>query len=154
MLLRCPDPRWAPYQLYRTRCPRPLWPRFQLEQNIQKKFVRRPPGSHRCVRRPVGPTNTAQTPIPSCLYQARYIVLGCGNFVRGRKRKEFDSRPFYIISPRRGSSIQEKPVKTSHDISINNPVSQSYIYIKHFLVHDSIENRVPQIYYNLRLYKF
>ena len=36
----------------------------------------------------------AQTPIPSCLHQARYIVLGCGSLVRGRKRKKVDSRLF------------------------------------------------------------
>ena len=57
--------------------------------------------AHKCVRRPFGPTNTAQTPIPSCLHQAiRYIVLGCGSFVRGQKRKKVDSRPFILTSER------------------------------------------------------
>ena len=106
MLLRCPGPRWPPYQLYHTSCPRL---RSQLEQNIQKSFVRRTPGSHRCVRRPVGPTHTAQTPILSCLHQARFIVLGCGSFVRGRKRKKVDSRPFLYRREKRYRRSQLGP---------------------------------------------
>ena len=31
-----------------------------------------------------------------CQHQARYIVLGCGSFVRGRKRKKGDSIPFIL----------------------------------------------------------
>ena len=38
----------------------------------------------------------ALTPIPRRLHQARYIVLGCGSFVRGRKRKKGDSIPFIL----------------------------------------------------------
>ena len=110
-----------------------------LNKTSRKKIIRRPPGSHRCVRRPVGPTNTAQTPIPSCLHQARYIVLGCGSFVRGRKRKKVDSRPF-LYSRGGVRSIREKPVETSHYISINDSVSQSYIY-QTPLVHDSPVSR-------------
>ena len=65
-------------------------------------------------------------------------MLGSGSFVRGRKRKKVDSRPF--LYHRGVRSIREKPVETSHYISINDPVSQSYI-CQTPLVHDSIENR-------------
>ena len=108
-----PSPFWPRSQLYHTRCARPLfghgpsfillccpglrWPPYQLYHTR----------SHRC--RPIGPTHTAQTPIPSCLHQARYIVLGCGSFVRGRKRKKADLRPFYII---RVNDIRAEPVET------------------------------------------
>ena len=135
MLLRCPGPRWPPYQLYHTRCPRPRWPRSQLEQNIQDIFLRRPPGSHICVRRPFGPTHTVQTLIPSCLHQARYIVLGCGSFVRGQKRKKVDSRPFLYHRVKKYGRSQLRPP--------TRPVSTTqypnHIYTKPLLADDSIE---------------
>ena len=146
MLLRCPGPRWPPYQLYHSCCPRPLLatvpaiyfsavrvpdghrtsftipavpvpflatiPAIYFSAvpvldghrtsfnkiSRKKRIVRRPPGSHRC--RPVGPTHTAQTPIPSCLHQAKCIVLGCGSIVRGRKRKKVASIPLLLTSER------------------------------------------------------
>ena len=59
------------------------------------------------------------------------MMLGCGSFVRGRKRKKVDSIPFlyYIIEQKEEErSTREKPVEASHYISINDPVSQSYTY--------------------------
>ena len=52
-------------------------------------------------------------------------LLGYGSFVRGRKRKKVDSRPFLYL---RVNDMQEKPVEASHHISTNHSVSQSYIY--------------------------
>ena len=132
MLFRCP----GPYQLYHTRCPRPRWPRSQLEQNIQKKNVRHPPGSHRCVRRPVGPTHTAQTPIHSCLHQARYIVLRCGSFVRGRKRKKFDSRPFLCRREKKAYVRSQLRPPTRLVSTTQHP---NHLYTKPLLTDGSIE---------------
>ena len=81
ILLRCSGPRWPPYQLYLTRSS--TW------NKISRKslYVARP--TDKCVYvASLARLNTAQTPIPRCLHQARCIVLGCGSFVRGRKRKE------------------------------------------------------------------
>ena len=49
ILLRCPGPRWPPYQLYLTRCPRPLFGHgLSLNKISRKKNVRRLPGSQMC----------------------------------------------------------------------------------------------------------
>ena len=69
-----------------------------------------------------GRTNFNQLAPPS---SRKAILLGCGSFVRGRKRKGVDSRPLLYY---RVNDIQETPVETSQYISINHPVSQSYIY--------------------------
>ena len=97
---------------------------------------------------PLARLNTAQTPIPSCLHQARYIVLGCGSFVRGRKRKRVDSRPllYYRGDYTRSEQHTREARRSLPPHQINYPVSQSYIY-QTPLVHNSpasIENRAPQ----------
>ena len=87
----------------------PLWPdwthtslavpvpsRSQLEHSYTISPV------HKMCTSPLGPTkhsSHANTPLltPGPIYW--YIVLGCGSFVRGRKRKKGDSIPF--ILPRR-----------------------------------------------------
>ena len=78
-------------------------------------------------------------------------LLGCGSFVRGRKRKMVDSRP--LLYYRGDYMVSERTCRRSlprHQT--NYPVSQSYIY-QTPLVHDSspatrtqssIENLVPQ----------
>ena len=75
----------------------------------------------------------AQTPIPRRLHQARYIVLGCGSFVRGRKRKKGDSIPFILSRrdymsrlhdecPKRASTTSDK-LSSIPIIYIPNPFS-------------------------------
>ena len=67
-----------------------------------------------------------------------YVLLGCGSFVRGRKRKEGWLKTFYINEEitRGVNDVRDKPGEASQYISINYPVSQSYIY-QTPLVHDS-----------------
>ena len=54
---------------------------------------------HKMCSRPQARLNTcsdANTPPPAPGPIYRYIVLGCGSFVRGRKRKKGDSIPFIL----------------------------------------------------------
>ena len=68
---------------YLTRSFRPPRPR------MTSKILYAAFPAHKCVYvAPLARLNTSQTPIPRCQHQARYIVLGCGSFVRGRKRKK------------------------------------------------------------------
>ena len=66
-----------------SRCTRPLFGHGPSYKN----YVRRPPDSQLKRQYPL------PTPGPSI---RRYIVLGCGSFVRGRKRKKGDSIPFIV----------------------------------------------------------
>ena len=91
ILLRSSGPRWPPYQLYLTRCPRSLT--AQLE-----RLYTACPVHKMCTSPLVARLNTGSNANTHCQDQARYIdiVLGCGSFVRGRKRKKGDSIPLYI----------------------------------------------------------
>ena len=90
-----------PYQLSR-----PHWPRAQLRHTSHSlsPFLYGPslnictPSLRftKCAVVPRPDLTHALTPIPRRLHQARYIVLGCGSFVRGRKRKKGDSIPFIL----------------------------------------------------------
>ena len=124
IFLRCLGPRWSPYQLYHTRSSRPLLATVPAGTKCPENVCTSPTRLTDVYVAPLARLNTAQTPIPSCLHQARYIVLGCGSFVRGRKRKRVDSRPLLYY---RVNNLQEKSVETSQYISTNHPVSQSYI---------------------------
>ena len=90
-----------PYQLSR-----PHWPGAQLRHTSHSlsPFLYGPslnictPSLRftKCAVVPVARLNTcsdANTPPPA---PGRYIVLGCGSFVRGRKRKKGDSIPFIL----------------------------------------------------------
>ena len=78
------------------------------------------------------------------------LLLACGSFFRGRKRRRVDSRPLLYY---RGDYMVREPTcrRSLPPHQTNYPVSQSYIYQTR-LVHDSpatrtqssIENLVPQ----------
>ena len=102
-----------------SRCTRPLFGHGPSSKNS----VRRLPDSQ--LKR--------QYPLPT---PGRYIVLGCGSFVRGRKRKKGDSIPFLLS---RRDYMSRLPVSARDGLpqdQMNYPVSQSYIY-QTPLEHDS-----------------
>ena len=65
---------------------RPHWPRSQLRHSLTQMSPHWPDTY----------ISDANTPPPASGPIYRYIVLGCGSFVRGRKRKKGDSIPFIL----------------------------------------------------------
>ena len=68
-------------------------------------------------------------------FRAQY-VLGCGSFVRGRKRKKGDSIPFILSRRDYIARLHDECPSRASTHQMNYPVSQSYIY-QTPLVHDS-----------------
>ena len=90
ILLCCSGPRWPPYQLYLTCCSRPPMATVLAGTKCSEKVCTSPARLTNVYVAPLARLDTAQTPISSSVHQANIsiIVLGCGSFVRGRKRKE------------------------------------------------------------------
>ena len=88
---------------------------------------------------------------PEPMLPTQETVLGCGSFVRGRKRKKGDLIPFILSRRDYISRLHDECPYWASTHQINYPVSQSYIY-QTPLVHDSpatrtqssIEDLVPQ----------
>ena len=93
ILPRCSGPRWPPYQLYLTRCPRSL-------TVPARTFVHRLPGSQNVYVVHLARLLHSSDANTHCQHQARYIVLGCGSFVRGIHQYNLPSIPIvYIPNP-------------------------------------------------------
>ena len=96
-----------------SRCTRPLFGHGPSYKN----YVRRLPDSQLKRQYPL-PTPGTST--------YRYIVLGCGSFVRGRKRKKGDSIPFILSRRDYISRLPDECPSRASTHQMNYPVSQSY----------------------------
>ena len=77
ILLCCSGPRWPPYQLYHNRISRPLMATVLAGTKCPEKVCTPPARLTNVYVAPLVRLHTAQTPIPSCLHQARYIDISC-----------------------------------------------------------------------------
>ena len=113
----------------------------QINYPLSRSYIYQTPLVHD------SPASITQSSIEDLVPQT---VLGCGSFVRGRKRKEGLTQDLYITEEiTRGDYMMSERHAAPHQISY--PVSQSYIY-QTPLAHDSpasitqssIEDLVPQ----------